>query len=233
MTPQEPLVLVIDDEFPLRQFLHATLTSHGYRVSEAATLGEGLRRCAQESPDVVLLDLGLPDGDGTELTQRIRQWSSVPIVVLSAREQEADKIRSLDAGADDYLTKPFGVGELLARIRAALRHRVPRPAEDPVLTLEDVRIDIANRQIFRSAAEVHLTPIEWNLLSLLVQNLGRVVTHRQLLTSVWGTQQAGEVHYLRVYMAQLRHKLEQDPARPRLFLTEAGIGYRLKAPPGP
>ena len=230
MTESRPLVLVIEDEPPLRRFLSVTLRTNDYQAVEAETARAGLELIAGRPPDVILLDLGLPDLDGVELTERIRQWSQVPIIVLSARDRETDKIRALDAGADDYLTKPFAVGELLARLRVALRHRAHAQgaAGEPIFAVGDVRVDLARRQVSRGGAEVHLTPIEYRILTVLVQNAGKVTTHKHLLTTVWGPKHAGEVHYLRVYMAQLRQKLEADPNHPHLLLTEAGIGYRLK-----
>lgn len=230
MSAQGPLVLVIEDEPQMRRFLRALLESHSYRHLEAATAQEGIALVTAHNPDLLLLDLGLPDADGLDVTARVREWSAVPIVVLSARGQEQDKIRALDAGADDYVTKPFGAGELLARMRVALRHAA-RPAQDapsPVLALGELRVDLARREVRRGGEEIHLTPIEYKLLAVLVRNAGKVVTHRQLLKEVWGPNQVDQTHYLRVYMAQLRHKLEQDPARPRYFTTEPGVGYRLK-----
>jgi len=230
MTDKRPQVLVIEDEPSLRRFLSVTLRTNDYQAVEAETAQKGLELVASRPPDLILLDLGLPDLDGIELTEQLRQWSQVPIIVLSARNRETDKIRALDAGADDYLTKPFAVGELLARLRVALRHRARAQgaAGDPIFEVGDVRVDLARRQVTRGGEEVHLTPIEYRILTLLVQNAGKVTTHKHLLTTVWGPKHAGEVHYLRVYMAQLRQKLEADPNRPHLLLTEAGIGYRLK-----
>jgi two-component system KDP operon response regulator KdpE len=181
------------------------------------------------APDLILLDLGLPDVDGVEVTRRLRQWSATPIIVLSARGQENDKIDALDAGADDYLTKPFGTGELLARMRVALRNAARTSRDgDPVFTVDELRVDLGARRVFVGEAEVHLTRTEYNLLATLVKHAGRVLTHRQLLKEVWGPGAVGESHYVRVYMGQLRHKLERDPARPRYLLTETGVGYRLK-----
>ena len=230
MSESSPLVLVIEDEPQIRRFLRATLGAHSYRLVEAATAQEGLMHAATRQPDIVILDLGLPDLDGLELTQQLREWSTVPIIVLSARGQESDKVAALDAGADDYLTKPFGVGELLARMRVALRHAA-RTAQEPgeaVFTVGDLRVDLARRQVFVSDQEVHLTPIEYKLLTTLVRYAGKVVTHHQLLREVWGPGASGETHYLRVYMGQLRHKLEANPARPRYLVTESGVGYRLR-----
>ena len=223
-----PLLLVVDDEPQLLRFLRASLPHQGYRVIEATTAAEGLREAAMRSPDAVLLDLGLPDLDGVEVTRRLREWSTVPVIVLSARGQESDKIEALDAGADDYLTKPFGIGELLARLRVALRHAARGTAAAPVFESGDLRVDLAARRVFARGDEVRLTRTEYKLLALLVQHAGKVLTHRQLLKDVWGPGSVGESHYLRVYMGQLRHKLEADPARPRHLVTEIGVGYRLR-----
>jgi two-component system KDP operon response regulator KdpE len=230
MSDSRPTVLVIEDEPQIRRFLRATLTANGYQLLEAATAQDGLSQAATCQPDLVLLDLGLPDLDGLEVTRRLREWTAMPIIVLSARGQEADKVAALDAGADDYLTKPFGVGELLARLRVAFRHatRMTQESGDPVFTVGDLRVDVARRQVHIAAQPVHLTPIEYRLLSTLIRYAGKVVTHRQLLQEVWGPGYAHETHYLRVYMGQLRHKLEADPARPRYLETEAGVGYRLQ-----
>jgi two-component system KDP operon response regulator KdpE len=233
MVENKELVLLIEDEPQMRRFLRITLQSHGYRLIEAAGGQEGLVHAVTRNPDVLLLDLGLPDMDGLEVTKRLREWTNMPIIVISAREQEQDKIKALDLGADDYLTKPFNAGELLARIRVALRHAAtPNLApQTPVFVLQNLRVDLAQRQVFLDDKEVHLTPIEYKLLTVLIRYAGKVVTHRQLLTEVWGVAHAEEVQYLRVYMTQLRHKLEKDPARPRFFLNEPGIGYRLKYEP--
>lgn len=228
--PHPALVLVIEDEAQILRFLRAALTSHGFRYVEATSGEEGLRQAATRAPDVIVLDLGLPDLDGLEVTRRLREWSTVPIVVLSARGQERDKITALDAGADDYVTKPFAVGELMARLRVALR-RASRQGEDPggeALEVGNLRIDRTRRLVFRDSEEVRLTPIEYKLLVTLAQYPGRVLTHGQLLREVWGPGHVQQTHYLRVYMAQLRHKLERDPARPRYFVTEPGVGYRLR-----
>jgi two-component system, OmpR family, KDP operon response regulator KdpE len=231
MTEPLPLVLLVEDEPQMRRFLRALLDSHGYRVVEAQSAREAIAEATARAPELVLLDLGLPDGDGIEVTRRLREWSRTPIIVISARGREADKIEALDAGADDYLTKPFGAGELLARLRVAMRHahQAAAGAPEAVVDIGDVRVDLARRQVSRAGAEVHLTPLEYKLVAVLVQNAGKVVTHRQLLREVWGPGHAEQPHYLRVYMAQIRHKLEADPARPRFFLTEPGVGYRLKA----
>ncbi len=228
MTAPEATLLLIEDEPQVRRFLRATLPAHGYRLLEAETGEEGLRRASEHTPDVILLDLGLPDLDGTEVARRLREWSQAPIIVLSARGQEADKVGALDAGADDYLTKPFGTAELLARIRVALRRRQQAAADEPVFSLGDLRVDLGRRQVFVAGRQVHLTPIEYKLLATLVRNAGKVVTHAQLLKEIWGPRHATQVQYVRVYMTQLRHKLEAEPARPRYLTTESGVGYRLR-----
>jgi two-component system KDP operon response regulator KdpE len=230
MNPSEPLVLVVDDEPQLRRFLRASLPAQGYRLIEAASGEEALREAAARAPDLVLLDLGLPDLDGVEVTRRLREWSAAPILVLSARDQEQDKIRALDAGADDYLTKPFATGELLARMRVALRHAARGEAtEEPVVATGDMRVDLAGRRVTVGEREVRLTRTEYRLLALLARHAGKVLTHRQLLKEVWGPGAVDQTHYLRVYMGQLRHKIEADPAQPRYLLTETGVGYRLAA----
>ncbi len=226
-----PLLLLIEDEAPMRRFLRAAMASHDYRLVEAATAKEGLAQAASRNPDVILLDLGLPDSDGLEVTRQLREWTSTPIIVLSARGREQDKVRALDLGADDYLTKPFGVEELLARIRVALRHASlpPGAPPDPVFTAGDLRVDLAQRQVFRDGQEVHLTPTEYKLLVALIRHAGKLLTHRQLLHEVWGNNYITQTHYLRIYVMQLRQKIEPDPTRPRLLLTEPGVGYRFKA----
>ena len=229
MTEAGHLVLVVEDEPQMRRFLKASLASHGYRVLEAATMAQGERLLTEHLPEVLLLDLGLPDGDGIEFARRIREWSRVPIVVLSARGREEDKVDALDAGADDYLTKPFGVRELLARLRVALRHRAGDAADGHgVIEIGPLRVDVARREVEIAGRPVHLTRTEYRLLVLLAQNAGRVITNRQILTEVWGPEAADQTHYVRVYMAELRKKIEADPARPRLLVTEQGVGYRLR-----
>ncbi len=227
---REPLVLVVEDEPQLMRFLRATLPAHGYRMIEATSGAEALVEASTRGPDLVLLDLGLPDIDGTEVTRRIREWSTLPIVVISARGQERDKVEALDAGADDYLTKPFGTGELLARMRVALRHaaRTSDGVGETVVDSGELRVDLGARVVSRRGEEVRLTRTEYRLVATLAQHAGKVLTHRQLLREVWGPGSVDETHYLRVYMAQLRHKLEDDPARPRHLLTETGVGYRLR-----
>lgn len=231
MTAQDPIVLLIEDEPEIRRFLRTSLPQQGYRLFEAATGEDGLAQATARNPDLVLLDLGLPDMDGLDIIRKLREWATAPIIVLSARDQEQVKIAALDLGADDYVTKPFGVNELLARMRAVLRHATRLSAEspEPVFTLGGLRVDLARRQVFVSEREIHLTPIEYKLLTTLVRYAGKVVTHRQLLKEVWGPLHVEEHQYLRVYMRQLRNKLELSPAHPRYLLTELGVGYRLKA----
>lgn len=222
-------VLVIEDELQIRRFLRTSLTSHGYSLLEASTGQEGIAQAAQLQPDCIILDLGLPDIDGLVVLQQIRAWSRVPVVVLTARGQEQEKITLLDAGADDYLTKPFGIGELMARMRVVMRRTADvAGSESPEVRIGDLQVDLARRQVFRGDEEVHLTPIEYKLLATLVKSAGRVVTQRQLLQEVWGPGYTDAPHYLRIYMQHLRHKLEADPARPRYLLTEPGVGYRLR-----
>lgn len=229
MADARPKVLVIEDEPPLQKFLRVALSSQRYVVIEALRGESGLRHAAMDQPDLIILDLGLPDLDGIEVTKRLREWSSVPIIVVSARGKEQDKVAALDAGADDYLTKPFGVAELLARVRVALRHlsAINPQSGASIFEIGDLRVDLARREVRAKGVAVHLTPNEYRLLSVLVKNAGRVMTHRQLLQEVWGPGSSDENHYLRVYMNQLREKLEHDPTRPRYFLTETGVGYRL------
>lgn len=223
-------VVVIEDERQIRRFLRSTLEAEGFQVHEADTARQGLTEAATRKPDLVILDLGLPDGDGVDLIRDLRGWSQVPVVVLSARTDEPDKVRALDAGADDYLVKPFGTAELMARVRVALRHRRTTPEESAHFQMGEISVDFASRQVRRQGTEVHLTPIEYRLLATLIRNAGKVMTHRQLLLDVWGPSYVEHNHYLRVYMAQLRQKLEAEPARPAYFLTETGVGYRLSVP---
>lgn len=219
-------ILVIDDEGPIRKLLRVALSSHGYRVSEAANGTDGLQEAATGRPDLVILDLGLPDFEGLEVVKRLREWSNVPVIILSVKEQETDKIEALDAGADDYVTKPFGMGELLARIRAALRH-ASSTGEEPMLNFDDLSIDLSHRRVTVNNNEVKLTPIEYELLKHLSVHAGKVVTHKYLLRSVWGPSYEHDSHYLRVYIGQLRRKVEADPSHPRHIITEPGVGYRL------
>lgn len=230
MAPHDTTALLIEDEVEIRRFLRTTLPAHGYRLHEATTGADGLAQAKSRNPDIILLDLGLPDMDGVELIRHIRGWAAVPILVLSARDQEQVKVAALDLGADDYVTKPFGIDELLARMRTALRHatRVAENGGESVFTLGELRVDLGKRQVFVSGKETHLTPIEYKLLTTLVRHAGKVVTHRQLLKEVWGPLHVEESHYLRVYMRQLRNKVEANPAHPRYLVTELGVGYRLR-----
>lgn len=222
------LILVVEDDSQIRRFLRAGLGAQGYVLREAETGAAAMSDAASHPPDIVILDLGLPDIDGVDVVRRIREWSQVPVLVLTARAREQDKIAALDAGADDYLTKPFGMGELLARIRVALRHRARSALPEPALqTCGSIAIDLAAHRVTLDGEEVHLTPIEFRLLAVLARHADRVVTHRQLLRDVWGAAYVERAHYLRVHMAALRRKLEADPARPRHLRTEAGVGYRL------
>jgi two-component system, OmpR family, KDP operon response regulator KdpE len=235
MTPavpsQPPLVLLIEDEPQVRRFLRATLPARGYRLQEATTGGQGVQDAAARRPDLVLLDLGLPDMDGTQVIERLREWTPVPIVVLSVRGRELDKVQALELGADDYVTKPFGMDELLARMKVALRHADARGRGDaaPLFEVGGLRVDLASRRVFVKEKEVRLTRTEYQLLALLVRHAGRVVTHRQILGEVWGAGSEHRSDNLRVYMGHLRHKLEEEPASPRYLLTEIGVGYRLAA----
>lgn len=221
------VVLVVEDEPDIRRFLRACLTTEGYKVAESTSARRGLIDASTHKPDLAIVDLGLPDKDGIEVIRGIREWSAMPIIVLSARALEREKVAALDAGADDYITKPFGVGELLARLRAALRHVVRPPDGGTTIRLGKVTIDVASRRAGRDGAELHLTPTEFRLIACLARQSGMVVTHRQLLSEVWGPTHAKDTHYLRIYMKQLRDKIEADPVRPRHFLTETGVGYRL------
>lgn len=219
-------ILVIDDEKQIRRLLKVALTGHGYAVEEAALGQEGLNKVTTYRPDLIILDLGLPDLNGLEVIRKLREWSQTPVIILSVKEQENDKITALDTGADDYVTKPFSMGELLARIRAALRHIVP-PGEEPILTFGELVIDLARRRVSVNEKEIKLTPIEYNLMKNLAIHAGKVLTHKQLLRVVWGPTYENDTHYLRVFIGQLRRKVEADPSRPRHIITEPGVGYRL------
>lgn len=219
--------LVVDDEVAILRFLKPALEANNYEMIGAATVADAVKHIAADAPDIVLLDLGLPDGDGKDVIRRVREWSDVPIVVLSARDREIEKIESLDLGADDYVNKPFNVGELMARMRAALRHRMQRKAETPILRVGDVEVDAVRRRVLRAGKELKLTPKEFDLLSYLARNAGRVVTHKQILAAVWGAAHTEDTQYLRVYIGQLRQKIEDQVAEPRIILTEPGIGYRI------
>ncbi len=221
-------VLVVDDEAAILRFLKPALEANSYEMTSAGTVAEAVKRIAAETPDIVLLDLGLTDGDGKDVIRRVREWSDVPIIVLSAREREAEKIDSLDLGADDYVNKPFNVGELMARMRTALRHRLQRKAETPLLRVGDLEVDSVRHRVTRGGAELKLTPKEFELLSFLTRHAGRVVTHRQILAAVWGPAHTEDTQYLRVYIGQLRQKIEDKPDDPRVVLTEPGIGYRVR-----
>jgi two-component system KDP operon response regulator KdpE len=220
--------LLIEDEPPMRRFLRASLASHGFQLIEAASAREGLALATAQSPELILLDLGLPDGDGIELTKRLRELTGVPIIVISARGREDDKVMALDAGADDYVTKPFGVNELLARIRVAFRHAHAGRGDGNVIDMGGLRIDLGSHVVAVGTREIHLTPIEYKLLALLAQHAGKVLTHRHMLKEVWGPGHAEHTHYLRVRMAELRKKIETNPSQPRWLLTEPGVGYRLR-----
>ncbi len=230
MSPQPIVVLMIEDELPILKFVRATLDSQGARLIEAQTGKEGLALAASRRPDLILLDLGLPDIDGLEIIRQLREWAVIPIIVVSARGKERDKIAALDAGADDCLTKPFGVGELMARIRVCLRHtrQTATGTDEPIFEIGALRVDLAKRHVWLDGKEVHLTPIEYKLLAMLVRHAGKVVTQKQLLAEVWGQSRDDQSQYLRVYVHQLRQKLEHNPLRPRYLITEAGVGYRLR-----
>ncbi len=223
-----PVAILVEDERQIRRFVRTALEAEGWHVAEAETLRQGLTDAGTRKPDLIILDLGLPDGDGIEFIRDVRGWSQVPIIVLSARVSEQDKIEALDAGADDYLTKPFGVGELLARVRAASRRlQAAGAAHGSTFTFGDITVDMSLRTVQKHGKTVHLTPIEYRLLGLLIANAGKVLTHRQILREVWGPSHAEDGHYVRVYMGHLRHKLEDDPAQPKHILTETAVGYRL------
>lgn len=229
MPDNDHLVLLIEDEQPIRRFLRASLTSEGYRVVEATTGEQGVKLATSQPPDLVILDLGLPGADGQDVLRQLREWLTAPIIILSARDQEKQKIEAIDAGADDYLTKPFGMGELLARMRLALRHTQSRSVESAALQIGDLRIDLVARTVTLDDEAVHLTPLEYKLLVLLMRNAGKVLTHRYLLREVWGPHDVHENHYLRVFVATLRRKVEPDSTQPRYILTEQGVGYRFAA----
>jgi two-component system, OmpR family, KDP operon response regulator KdpE len=229
MNADGPKILLIEDEQEIRRFLRVSLGGQGYRLIESSTGRDGIMQAASQQPDLILLDLGLPDIDGMEVIREVRGWSRMPIIILSARGQDHQKVDALDAGADDYLTKPFSVGELVARIRVSLRHALQDIGEsgEPVFNSNGLRVDFVHRQVFVSEEEIHLTPNEYRLLAVLIKHAGKVITHKQLLQEVWGPDSIYETHYLRVYIAQLRRKIEADPARPRFLQTEPGIGYRM------
>lgn len=227
MISVSPVVLIVEDEKEIRRFVRAALEHENCRVFESETLQRGLIEAGTRKPDLIILDLGLPDGDGLDFIRDLRHWSNIPIIVLSARVSEEDKVSALDAGAEDYLVKPFGVSELMARVRVALRRKPHSAQEDPVIIFGNIRIDLINRQVTDSGELIHLTPIEFRLLAELVANPGKVLTQRQLLNSVWGPNSTEHGHYLRIYMGHLRQKLEQDPSRPKHLITEIGVGYRF------
>ncbi len=232
MTTSEPVVLLVEDEPQMRRFMRTTLGSGGYRLFETPTMAEASTAMMSRKPDLILLDLGLPDGDGLDLCRRLREFSRVPIIVISARGREADKVKALDAGADDYLTKPFGAGELLARMRVALRHAEQSAHPDMLSAMQfgEVTLDPVRRLVTRGGEEIHLTPTEYRLLLLLAQNAGTVLTHSRIIREVWGQSGETTVHHLRVHMAELRRKIEREPSRPAVIVTEPGVGYRLREP---
>ncbi|WP_145591857.1 two-component system response regulator KdpE [Yersinia rochesterensis] len=227
MTIYPTNILIVEDEKEIRRFVRIALEGEGWRVFESETLQRGLIEAGTRKPDLIILDLGLPDGDGLTYIQDLRQWSAIPIIVLSARNNEEDKVAALDAGADDYLSKPFGISELLARVRVALRRHSGGSQESPLINFSDISVDLINRQVTRAGVDLHLTPIEFRLLSALLANAGKVITQRQLLNQVWGPNYVEHSHYLRIYMGHLRQKLETDPTRPKHLLTETGVGYRF------
>ncbi len=220
-------VLVVDDETSIRRYLRAALSAQGFAIYEAANGQEAINAVVSSHPDLIILDLGLPDFDGIEVTRRLREWSQTPIIILSVREAENDKIAALDAGADDYLTKPFSTGELMARMRVALRRQSDKP-DDPILQVDDLKMDLSRRWVSVGENQISLTPTEYEILRLLLQNAGKVLTHRQLLRQVWGTAYESEMHILRVNISNLRRKIEPDPSRPHYLLTEPGVGYRIR-----
>ena len=226
MTEKGMRILVVDDELQIRKLLRVSLSAHGYQVDEAATGEEGIMQTTMLKPDMIILDLGLPDVDGKEVIRRVREWSAVPIIILTARGQEEEKIEALDAGADDYVTKPFSVGELMARMRVSLR-RAARAEDEPVIHCGGLTVDLALRRVSVEGQEVRLTPTEYDIIKVLAQHAGKVLTHKQLLKAVWGSAYNEDTHYIRVYVGQLRRKIEPDPAQPRYIITESGVGYRL------
>jgi two-component system KDP operon response regulator KdpE len=227
MTDLAQRILIVDDESSIRRYLRAALSAQGFAVYEAATGQEAINAVLADHPDIIILDLGLPDFDGVEVTRRLREWSQIPIIILSVREAEQGKIAALDAGADDYLTKPFSTGELMARMRVAFRRTTSKP-DDPVLQVENLKMDVSRRLVTVDENQISLTPTEYDILRLLMQNAGKVITHHQLLRQVWGTTYESEMHILRVNISNLRRKIEPDPARPTYIHTEPGVGYRLK-----
>lgn len=233
MNHNKPLIAIIEDEEPIRRFLRASLCAEAFRVVEAETAASGLRIITQQRPSLTLLDLGLPDGDGVDIIHTVREWSCMPVIVLSARGEEKAKITALDAGADDYLAKPFGIGELLARVRVGLRHaarlNASAEAEETSFKFGDICVDVAARTVMKAGHDIQLTKLEFDLLTLLIRNAGKVVTHRFLLEKIWGPQAVDQPHYVRVFMANLRKKLEDNPSRPNYLLTEQGVGYRMKS----
>jgi two-component system, OmpR family, KDP operon response regulator KdpE len=231
MTDTNQRILVVDDEAPIRRYLRAALSGHGFVIYEAASGQEALNAVIADRPDIIILDLGLPDIDGIEVTRRLREWSQIPIIILSVREAEQDKIAALDAGADDYLTKPFGTGELMARMRVALRRLASSP-DEPTLQVDELQMDLSHRVVTVRGEEISLTPTEYEILRLLMQNAGKVITHHHLLRQVWGTAYESEMHILRVNISNLRRKIEPDAARPTYIHTEPGVGYRLRTDQG-
>ena len=229
MSDNDYKVLIIDDDPPIRKLLKVSLSAHGYLIEEAASARDGINRAAFSHPDIIILDLGLPDFDGKKAIKEIREWSKTPIIILTARDQQAEKITALDAGADDYLTKPFGIGELLARIRVCIR-RFSQGNSEPVVQCGDLTVDFVQRRVLVGEREIKLTPTEYELMKILAQNAGRVLTHQQLLKAIWGNTYSEDTHYIRVYIGQLRRKIESEPARPRYIITESGVGYRLLCP---
>jgi len=230
MNERHETILVVDDEPQIRRFLRTSLAAHGYGVLEAANGADALRLASTERPDLMVLDLGLPDADGLEVLRGLREWSRMPIFILSVRQAEAEKVKALEAGADDYVTKPFGTAEFVARVKSALRRSVQVSPGEPVFVVGGLQFDLARRVVTLDGSEIHLSPKQYRLLQMLVQNAGKVVTHEQLLREIWGADHTEDVQYLRVFVRKIRNKIEADPARPRYLLTELGVGYRLRAP---